>query len=372
MSSLLTPEKLVDALSLGALYALIAVGYTMVYGIIRLINFAHGEVFMLGAFWALLIVGMDEPTGVNIFVALVPSMLMCAAVGMNVDWTTYLPLRRRLPRSDALSILSLGLLGIGAIFYKLTGDAAHVWYSDGAHTAIGWGVIGLLPIVIFALALGEKLEWLGRSLGRVASDRLSALITAIGMSLILQTLAQLIWGAEPRAFPEASLPAFLNESVFSIFGARVAGKELVIWVAAIVIMVLLQLLVTRTKIGTAMRACSMDQKTAALMGISVDSVIAFTFVIGSAMAAIAGVLYAVKVGGSISFRMGYYQGLIAFAAAVLGGIGNIKGAMLGGVLIGFVQGFSGGGNFSLPFVVMILVLLIMPRGILGEPQATRA
>jgi branched-chain amino acid transport system permease protein len=129
--------------------------------------------------------------------------------------------------------------------------------------------------------------------------------------------------------------------------------------------------VTRTKIGTAMRACSMDQETAALMGISVDRVIAFTFVIGSAMAAVAGVLSAVKVGGNISFRMGYYPGLLAFAAAVLGGIGNIRGAMLGGVLIGFVQGFTG-GTFSAPFLVMILVLLVMPRGILGEPQATRA
>ena len=371
MQGLLTFDNLVNALSLGALYALIAVGYTMVYGIIKLINFAHGEIFMLGAFWALLIVGMEQATGANLFVALVPAMLLCAAVGMNVDWTTYLPLRRTLPLADWLAIGSLVLLGVGAIFYKLTGDTTHDWHSEAAHSALGWAVVGLVPVAVLALAFGEKAGLLGRSLGRVRSDRLSALITAIGMSLVLQTLTQLVWGADYRAFPEESIPSFMNETSFRLGTATVSGKELAIWLAALAMMLALHLLVSRTKIGTAMRACSMDQETAALMGISVDRVIAFTFVIGSAMAAVAGVLYAVKVGGNISFRMGYYPGLLAFAAAVLGGIGNIRGAMLGGVLIGFVQGFTG-GTFSVPFLVMILVLLVMPRGILGEPQATRA
>lgn len=373
MSSLLSPENLVNALSLGALYALIAVGYTMVYGIIKLINFAHGEVFMLGAFWALLLVGAEQATGVNLFVAIVPAMLLCAAVGMSIDWTAYLSLRRRLPKADWISVVLLGLLGMGAIAFKLTGDATHPWYSAGAHTVLGWSVVGLVPVAMLGLAVGEKGGLLGRSLGRVTSDRLSALITAIGMSLILQTLAQLVWGADYRAFPEEAIPAFMNERVeaFSSIGMPVLWKELSIWVTAVAMMVALHVLVSRTKIGTAMRACSMDQETAALMGISVDRVIAFTFVVGSAMAAVAGVLYAVKVGGNISFRMGYYPGLLAFAAAVLGGIGNIRGAMLGGVLIGFVQGFTG-GTFSVPFLVMILVLLVLPRGILGEPQATRA
>ena len=392
MSSLLSPENLVNALSLGALYALIAVGYTMVYGIIKLINFAHGEVFMLGAFWALLIVGMEQATGINLLVALVPAMLLCAAVGMNIDWTTYLPLRRELPRADILSIVLLVLLAIGAIFYKLTGDSLHRLYSETAHTVLGWGVVGLIPVVMLGLAVGEKGGLLGRSLGRISSDRLSALITAIGMSLMLQTLAQLIFGAEFRAFPEESIPEFMRTEVFDVWflksvpvaqgaeettiafaSAPVLGKELAMWIAAVVMMIGLHLLVTRTKIGTAMRACSMDQETAALMGISVDRVIAFTFVIGSAMAAVAGVLYAVKQGGNIYHRMGYYPGLIAFAAAVLGGIGNIRGAMLGGVVIGIIQGFLGGsGNFTAPFLVMIIVLLVLPRGLLGEPQATRA
>ncbi len=371
MADLLTPENLVNALSLGALYALIAVGYTMVYGIIKLINFAHGEIYMLGAFWALLVVGMEQATGINLFVAIVPAMLLCAAVGMTVDWSAYLSLRRRLPLADGLSIGGLTLLGVGAIFYKLTGDTTHAWYSEAAHGVFGWSIVALVPVVMLALSIGEKGGMLGRSLGRVSSDRLSALITAIGMSLILQTLAQLVWGADYRAFPQESIPAWMNEPSFHLGDAPVLGKELTMWVVALAMMAGLHLLVSRTKIGTAMRACSMDQETAALMGISVDRVIAFTFLIGSGMAAVAGVLYSVKVGGNISFRMGYYPGLLAFAAAVLGGIGNIRGAMLGGVLIGFLQGFTG-GTFTIPFLVMILVLLVLPRGILGEPQATRA
>ncbi len=365
-----TAENLVNALSLGALYALIAVGYTMVYGIIKLINFAHGEIYMLGAFGALLAVDLGHGSA-NVLLAVVPAMLLCAAVGMSVDWTAYLPLRRRLPRADALSIALLALLGVGAIFYKLTGDSTHRWHAPAAHTAIGWSVLALVPVVILALALGEKAGLLGRSLGRVHSERLNALITAIGMSLILQTLAQLVWGAEPRAFPEAALPEFLSAPVPLGLPVTVLGKELLIWVTALAMMLGLHLLVSRTRMGMAMRACAMDQETAALMGVSVDRVIAFTFALGSAMAAVAGVLYAVKVGGGISYRMGYYPGLLAFAAAVLGGIGNIRGATLGGVLIGMVQGFTG-GTFSAAFLVMILVLLVLPRGLLGEPQASRA
>jgi branched-chain amino acid transport system permease protein len=364
-------ESLVNAISLGALYALIAVGYTMVYGIIKLINFAHGEIYMLGAFWALLVVGLEAPTGINLFVAVVPSMILCAAVGVAVDWSAYLSLRRKLPLADWLSVALLALLSAGTICYKLTGDAAHAWHSETARHVLRWSLVAAVPALMLVMALAEKGGFLGRSLGVVKSDRLSALITAIGMSLILQQLVMLVWGADYRVFPETAIPELMKEEVFSLFGAPVLGKELVIWVVALGMMVLLQLLVSRTRIGMAMRACSMDQETASLMGVSVDRVIAFTFLVGSAMAAVAGVLYAAKVGGNISFRMGYYPGLLAFAAAVLGGIGNIRGAMLGGVLIGFVQGFTG-GTFSIPFLVMILVLLILPRGILGEPTAERA
>jgi branched-chain amino acid transport system permease protein len=154
-------------------------------------------------------------------------------------------------------------------------------------------------------------------------------------------------------------------------------KDVLIWVAAAVMMGGLHLLVQRTKIGRAMRACALDQTTAALMGVDVNRVIAVTFALGSAMAAVAGVLYAIKVGGNINFRMGYYPGVIAFAAAVLGGIGDLKGALLGGMLLGFCKAFcaaylSSQYDFACCFSVMILIIIVRPYGLLGRAGATRA
>ncbi|MGE0433840.1 MAG: branched-chain amino acid ABC transporter permease, partial [Planctomycetota bacterium] len=367
----LTPENLVNALSLGALYALIAVGYTMVYGIIKLINFAHGEIYMLGAVWALGILSIQALTGLNLFVALIPAMILCALVGMTVDWSAYLSLRRKSVVADWLSIALICWMGISAIFFKLTDDRSNPLFDETMH--MFWLVMIIAtPVVMALLALLEKRGLFGYPRA-IKSDRINALITAIGMSLILQTLVQLILGATPKALPVESYPAFFNEQVFWLFGAPVLGKELAIWVVTLLMVVCLQWLVMRTKIGAAMRACSQDPEAAALMGVSVDKVIAVTFAIGSAMAAVAGVLYAAKVGGNIEFRMGYYPGLLAFAAAVLGGIGNIRGALLGGVLIGMVQAFSGKpSEITLPFVVMIIVLLVRPWGLLGKPETTRA
>lgn len=291
---------LFNALTLGAIYALIAVGYTMVYGIIRLINFAHGEIYMFGTF-----LGLHAVSGLgwHLGFAIILAMAGCAVLGASIDFVAYRPIRQ--------------------------------------------------------------------------STRLIALITAIGMSLSLQTIAQLIWGADYKAFPPENLPAFINNPILTIGGAQLLGKEFIIWLAAVAMMLFLHLLVTYTKIGKAMRACSQDKVTAALMGIPVNTVISVTFMIGSAMAAVAGILYAIKVGGNISYRMGYYPGVIAFAAAVLGGIGNIKGAMLGGLLIGFTQAFGQGYidsryDFSFAFGLMVIVILFRPWGILGRPESTRA
>ena len=176
MTSFFTPENFVNALSLGALYALIAVGYTMVYGIIKLINFAHGEIFMLGAFWALLVVGFEQATGINVFVALLPAMLLCAAVGMSVDWASYLSLRRRLPLADGLSVVLLGALGIGAIAYKLTGETTHAWHSESAHAFLQWGVDEVAYVrpmvndgqIVFAIHRAD-----GQRLGIAASGNLA-------------------------------------------------------------------------------------------------------------------------------------------------------------------------------------------------------
>ncbi|MBI2190725.1 MAG: branched-chain amino acid ABC transporter permease [Planctomycetes bacterium] len=290
---------LLNACTLGAIYALIAVGYTMVYGIIKLINFAHGEIYMTGAMLAWWFV---TSLGAPLLLATAMSMAGCALVGALLDRVAYRPLRK--------------------------------------------------------------------------SGRLAALITALGMSLSLQTLAQLVFGARPKAFPDESIPPFFT-SGWKVFGTTLYGKDVAIWAAAAASMAGLDLLVRRTRTGKAMRACSMDPAMAALMGIEVNRVITLTFMIGSSLAAVAGVLYALKVGGNIEPRMGYYAGLLAFAAAVLGGIGNLRGAMLGGLLIGMTQALFAGFvssqyDFAFAFAVMILVILVRPFGLLGQPEAQRA
>ncbi len=296
-------RTLFDAITTGFLYALIAVGYTMVYGIIKLINFAHGEIFMIGAFIGLLCVQalFGVAGGAALFVAIPLAMFGCALIGWVMDIIAYKPLRR--------------------------------------------------------------------------STRLAALITAIGVSLSLQTVVQL-FTPDFHEFTAAQLPRFFDTGPL-IFGVKLLYKELSVWIAAALLMIGLDLLVNWTKTGKAMRACALDKSTAALMGINVNRVIANTFMIGSAMAAIAGILQGIKVGGNINFRFGYYPGLIAFAAAVLGGIGSVRGAFLGGLIIGFTQVFLQAYinikyGFSFAFGVMILTIIVRPCGILGQPEAKRA
>jgi len=301
----LTPH-LFNALTLGAIYALIAVGYSMVYGIVRLINFAHGEVYMAGAMVAWWLTEQPWWAGgetIPLLLALPLSMIACAALGMAIDQVAYRPLRSK--------------------------------------------------------------------------PRIVVLITAIGVSLALQTTAMLLFGASPKSFRAASIPAFFGATWFSVGQADILGKEVAIWVAAAASMVALDLLVHRTRVGRAMRACALDQPTASLMGIDTNAIIALTFAIGSALAAVAGVLHAIKLGGNIDARMGYYPGLIAFAAAVLGGIGSIRGAILGGMVIGVVQALVEGlvstsHGLTGAFAVMIGVILVRPYGLLGKPEAKRA
>ncbi|RME75264.1 MAG: branched-chain amino acid ABC transporter permease [Planctomycetota bacterium] len=397
----------IDALTLGALYALIAVGYTMVYGIIQLINFAHGEVFMVGTYVALLAV---LHTGMPLVAAIALAMLACMALGLLIDFTAYLPLRRRSPGVDAVSIAGLTAFALLAVAYFELGRRE----VTGLPVLLVTAALALIPLGLLVLALLSMAGRLGRPKGQVASDRLSALITAIGMSLSLQTIAQLLWTADYRAFPASALPAFFGRTIWTVgeppHQAAILGKEIVIWVAAAVLMVGLGALVSFTRTGRAMRACAQDKETAALMGVNVNSVIGFTFAVGSAMAAIAGVLYAVKVGGNISPRMGYYPGVIAFAAAVLGGIGSIRGAVAGGLVIGITQSVGGGVtlwglerlahglgaigweggraglerlvaalaprisayDFAFAFGLMILVILVRPWGLFGKPGGKRA
>ena len=291
-------EQIINGLVLGGIYALIAVGYTMVYGIIQLINFAHGEIFMFGAYFALLCV---TTFGLSFWLALPISMLLCAGMGVLIDFVAYRPLRN--------------------------------------------------------------------------APRLSALITTIGMSLVLQNLARMIWGAGWRRVPSEATPAFLTgQSIPLPGGAQLPFLDLFIILLAVALMISLNRLIYLTKIGKAMRACAQNKVAANLMGINPNYVISVTFAIGSALGAVAGVLVGLR--DVTEPAMGYYKGVAAFAAAVLGGIGNITGAMLGGVILGVAETLGAGYisseyRLAIAYVIMILVIIFRPYGLLGKSTATR-
>ena len=293
-------QQIINGLTIGSIYALIALGYTMVYGILRLINFAHGDIYMLGAYCGYFIaqwMGFGaEPSLASLAVTLVGSMIAAALIGMAIERFAYRPVRK---------------------------------YA-----------------------------------------RMTTLITAIGVSLLLENLGVVIFGGAPRSFPE-----LLQNETYHLFGnAAISKSQLLIFGVSVALMVVLQWIVYRTKVGTAMRAVSFNLNSAKLMGINTDAIIVFTFALGSALAAAGGVLTA-QYNPTIYPLMGIITGLKAFVAAVLGGIGNIPGAVLGGLLIGaaetFVVGY--GQNVGIPstyrdavaFAILILVLLFRPAGLLG-------
>ncbi len=294
-------QQLINGLTIGSIYALIALGYTMVYGILRLINFAHGDIYMVGAYAGYLLaiqLGFSEnPSIFGFIVVLLGSMLIAALIGMAIERFAYRPVRK--------------------------------------------------------------------------FSRMTTLITAIGMSLFIEYLFVFIFSGTPRSFPQ-----LLQNDNYTIFGnATISTSQILIFAVSIALMVALQYTIFYTKIGKAMRAVSFNINSAKLMGINTDFVIAFTFAIGSALAAAGGVLTA-QYNPKIEPLMGIIVGLKAFVAAVLGGIGNIPGAVLGGLLIGaaetLVVGY--GQNIGIPstyrdavaFAILILVLLIRPAGLLGS------
>ncbi len=282
-------QQLVNGLSLGSIYALIALGYTMVYGIVKLINFAHGDVFMVGSFVGFYAITFLE---LSFLPALLLSMTACAVLGVLIERIAYKPLRN--------------------------------------------------------------------------ATRIAALITAIGVSLFIEYGMIYIRGAQIEAYPNDVVPS----ANIDIFGVTVKSQSILILGVAILLMVLLQIIVHRTKIGKAMRAVSFDADAAKLMGISVNNTISVTFAIGSALAGAAGVIFGVYY-TRIEPLMGILPGLKAFVAAVLGGIGIIPGAMVGGLLLGMIEALVSAAGFSLwrdaaAFVVLILILLFMPQGLFGK------
>jgi branched-chain amino acid transport system permease protein len=294
------PQLLINGLTLGAVYALIALGYSMVYGVLQLLNFAHGDVYMVGAF-----------IGYGVMVALLPS-----------DGPLIAPV---------LIIIVMMLLAM-----------------------LGCGILG---VVIEQFAYRPLRN----------APRIAPLISALGVSFFIQNAVQLTLTAKFRNYAtEKLIPPTLG---FMIANTRLSAIRALVIVTAVVLMVILQFLIRRTRMGKAMRAVAIDQEAAAMMGVNVDQVIVFTFFVGSALAGAAGVLTGL-VFTSIWHFMGFTAGLKGFTAAVLGGIGNIPGAMLGGFLLGLAETFaiyfvSSTYKDIIAFVVLIIVLLIRPRGLLG-------
>jgi branched-chain amino acid transport system permease protein len=302
-------QQVINGLVLGSIYALVALGYTMVYGIMGLINFAHGEVVMIGALTALTVIKLLQNSGlpgpVIVLIGLLVAAPVCMAIGFTIERVAYRPLRY--------------------------------------------------------------------------APRLAPLITAIGVSMVLQQLAMLFWGRNYHTFPPL-LPATPR----NVFGAQITDLQIMIVVLAALVMVGLVLLVKYTRLGRAMRATSENTQIAGLMGVNINQIISLTFVIGSALAAVAGLM--VSANYSIAHNtMGAILGLKAFTAAVLGGIGNLGGAMVGGLLLGLIEALGAGyigdltGGFLgshyqdvFAFFVLIVVLVFRPSGLMGEKVAERA
>ena len=304
-------QQIINGLVLGSMYALVALGYTMVYGIIGLINFAHGDVLMVGALtsWSIIAVMRDAtpdlPGWIILLLATLIAMVVCAILNFTIEELAYRPLRN--------------------------------------------------------------------------SPRLAPLITAIGVSILLQTLAMIIWKPNPKSYP-----SMLSTEPIPLGGAVISTTQVTILATTAIVLAGLMWLVNRTNMGRAMRATAENPRVAALMGIKPDTVISATFIIGAMLAAIAGIMWASNY-GTVQHSMGFMPGLKAFVAAVMGGIGNLAGAVVGGLLLGLIEALGAGylgkltGGFLgsqytdiFAFIVLALVLTLRPSGLLGERVADRA
>lgn len=283
-------QQLINGLSLGSIYALLALGYTMIYGIVKIIHFAHGDVYMLEAFFGYYTINVWH---FNFIMALFGSMIFCALVGMLIEFVAYRPLRH--------------------------------------------------------------------------SSRIAVLITAIGVSYFLENGMSVLFSGDTRDFPQV-----IKQVNYEWFGIRITNIQLLIFATTIILMIILQLIVKKTKMGRAMRAAAADPVAAELMGININGTISFVFAIGSAMAGAAGVLIGLYY-NSIEPTMGLTPGIKAFVAAVVGGVGSIPGAAVGAVIIGCLESLMQAIGFSAfkdaaVYVVLIIVLLFLPAGLFGNKQ----
>ena len=298
-------QQLINGVTLGSIYGLIAIGYTMVYGIIGMINFAHGDIFMVSAFISL--------------------------------------------------IVFIGLMSIG----------------------LTWIPLALLIVLIVSMAITAAYGWTVERLAyRPLRDsfRLAPLITAIGMSIILQNYVQIVQGARVKPLPPIVKGGYtiMDRSDFAV---QISNMQIIIIVTTFVLMLAFSLLISRTSLGRSQRACEQDRTMASLLGVNVDRTISLTFVMGAALAAVAGLMYLLYY-GVIDFYIGFVAGIKAFTAAVLGGIGSLPGAMLGGLIIGLIETFWS-AYFSIEykdvaaFATLAIVLIFMPSGLLGRPEVEK-
>lgn len=286
-------QQITNGLTIGMIYALIALGYTMVYGILKIVNFAHGDIFMMGSFIGLFFL---KELGLPLYSAFIFSAILTAILGITIERLAYRPLRN--------------------------------------------------------------------------VDRIVPLISALGVSTLLISVAQLIWGTSMHPFPTT-----FGSKVYTAGNVTISEIQILILILSCVLMIALQLFVKKTKVGTAMRATSMNLTNAALLGINTNRMISLAFAIGSALAAVAGIMVGIYY-NAVYPTMGYMAGINAFTAAVLGGIGSIPGAMLGGVLLGLVEALAGAYISSqyksvISFAILILMLLIRPSGILGKKDINK-
>ncbi|MFE2751459.1 branched-chain amino acid ABC transporter permease [Actinosynnema sp. NPDC059335] len=307
----------VGGLVFGSIYALVALGYTMVYGVLRLINFAHSEIFMIGTFTSLVVITAIAP---------------------------------------ASPLTGIALFGVMLLIIVLS-------------AAVSGGAAVLLELVAY------------RPLRRKGATRLTALISAIGASLFLQELFALViipWLTGNAGRNQQSSPRIVDrDTVFTIGNAAVRVDHIIVVVAAVIMMIALDRVVNRTKIGRGIRATAQDPEAAVLMGVSIDNIVRVTFLLGGAMAGVAGALYLMEFENTV-FNVGFVLGIKAFTAAVLGGIGNLRGALLGGIVLGLIENWGAiflGSEWKdvIAFTVLVVVLMFRPTGILGESlQKARA
>lgn len=361
-------QQFVNGIQLGSVYALIAVGYTMVYGVLKFINFAHGDVYMVGAyigfFSATLLLWHTSPT-VQGGVALLLSMLGCALLGVFIETIAYRPLRNGLSAQDAVPwalfwALYVGLF-LGPVVHSLT-------------LLPKWGAFVICASVSFLLFIPMLRKLLSGLRGyiRPSKSRLAPLITAIGVSLLLENQGLALFGPNPRAYQIKGVGGEANLTIPNFHVSLSVSKgQLIVFFTSVVLTILLVYLIHKTRVGRAIRAVSYDADAAALMGIPADRTIALTFFIGSALAGAAGFLNHILTHLTFDTNVGIALGLKAFIAAVLGGIGNIEGAVLGALLMGIAETFTGGSALSsfrdaVAFIILIAVLLFRPTGLLGK------